>query len=229
MSIYGIQMDPQVQAVIYSDFTCNTTGSSGFEIVATNTGAAVSAGTALAGELGVVSLDLGTTASGLSAVVTDLLAVRLGQGITNFQAGLTIPVLSNGTDTFTTRVGLTNVADGTLGTNAVTFEYSHGSSAGVWRALCVAATGATSTIVSTIPVVAATKYNLRFSVNATGTTVDFWVNGTWIGQVATTLNIPKTTATLAVNASGLKSAGTSATSGARIDYIQMVQEFSTPR
>jgi len=119
-------------------------------------------------------------------------------------------VLSDGTNTFTTRVGISNNNFAGVGTAFVGFRYTHGTNSGNYQ--CVCRTGGVETVINTA--VAPTVYNnvtqaidhLRFEVNAGGTSVEFFINNVSMGAITT--NIP-TAVLLSYTGHGIiKSAGT---------------------
>jgi hypothetical protein len=74
-----------------------------------------------------------------------------------------------------------NIGDGPV------FAVSPGVSTTFWSCLCYAA-GAPTIVITTIPFVAATWYNLRIQINAAGTSVTYFINGTLVATIATNIS-----------------------------------------
>jgi hypothetical protein len=109
-----------------------------------------------------------------------------GLGPVTAEMRVLVPVLSTGTQTYIVRVGFLDSTAPTAPSNGVYFEYSSAASAN-WR--CVTMLGGTSVpIDSGVAVAANTYYRLGIVINASGTSAQFFINGTLIGTSA--VNIP---------------------------------------
>lgn len=196
------------------------------------TGATVSpVSSPAAPSVGVVSLDMGTTTTGRSALglVASVAntAFRFGQGRTRFLSRFAIPVLSNGTDTFTTRLGFVQYTT-TESSNAAYFRYTDGVNSGKWQA--VTRSGGVETAVDTgVTVVAGTFQRFEIDVNAAGTSVAFYIDGVQAPASPITTNIPTGSNVTGYGVYAQKSAGTTATSGGHVDAIEVEQLLTSAR
>jgi hypothetical protein len=159
---------------------------------------------------GVVTSSTGTTTSGYAQIFGNDAsnpnkAMTVTKGYTEFNAMVYFDNLSDGTDTYTYKMGLVNAYSSSTGqTEEVTIGYSSGINSGKWFLRTQA--GSTITDVdSGITVVADTWYHIRW-VCYDGDKVHFWINGTYGGE--STTNIP--TATIAPIHSIWKTAGSTA-------------------
>lgn len=217
----------------YTFTDCVHTGSStdSWSFQTSGTGAAI--GQIAIGSLnalGIYSLDLGTTTTGRCALYSSTnnaaINVQLGKGRARFQAKAAIHTLSNGTDTYSTRIGF---YDGLAAesTDGVFFRYTDSVNSGKWQA--VTRSNGTETATDTgVTAVADTWQRFEIDVNAAGTSVVFRIDG---ATVATnTTNIPTGTGRdFGYGAMSLKSAGTTATSGGYFDWLEVEYLFTTVR
>jgi hypothetical protein len=193
------------------------------------TAAGIGVITNVPGTVGVWSLDLGTTTTGRAAIaavasVTNV-GFRLGEGRARFLARAAIHVLSNGTETYTTRVGFidngaSESADGAF------FRYTHGSNGGMWEAVTRTNNAETSSNTGVTPV--ADLFQLfEVDVNAAGTSVDFKIDGVIVATITT--NIPTAVGReTGYGLMSLKSAGTTQTSGLYFDLVEVEYNFTSP-
>ena len=195
------------------------------------TGGAISAATPISNRPGILQLSTSTSATGRAAILSDGNAVStliVGGGKIIFESDVQIPTLSSSAQTFAFSTGFSG-SGVTTANNAIYFLYDSagattGSAAiGRWQVVC--SNGSTRTYTTTDSTVTAGRwYRLRFEVNAAGTSVAFYINGTLVKTE--TNNIP--TGNLTPVATILKSNGTTART-ALIDYIRIRQKFTTPR
>jgi hypothetical protein len=179
---------------------------------------------------GIWQLTTGTTTTGIATLgnANNYLNCFLpGGGYSEFNYLVQLPVLSNGTDTYTFWVGLSEnggVYASYPGNNACWFKYLSSSSLN-WSAETIAS--GTPTVASGGSSVAVTTgwNHLRITINAAGTSVSFYVNGTLIGTSAS--NIP-TSQSVGIQFALIKSAGTTSVVG-NIDYISFYQQLTTSR
>jgi hypothetical protein len=172
-------------------------------------GAALAASTATAGRVGVITASTGTTTSGYATLNTDPASIVLSNGAVRFRCDIQLSALSDGTDTYTARFGLGDVATGAEPTDGVYFRYTHSVNSGKW--VCVTRSNGTETATnSTGAAVAATTWlTLECEINAAGTSATFYANG--VLQATNTTNIPTGAGReTGVQMSILKSAGTTA-------------------
>lgn len=210
----------------FSGASNNTVGAGDFIMQASGTASVTTAlATTSATRVGIVDLQCGTTTTGSSIIALSGSSMRFGGGTWVWEADVQIPIVSDGTNSFTVCAGFsdTNAADAVDG---IYFRYTHSASSGNWE--CVTSNNSTRTTTnSTIAMTAAQWYNLRIEVNAAGSSVDFIINGTV--RATTTTNIP----TSAGRETGqrtliIKSLGTTSRS-AYVDYILVYAEFSSNR
>lgn len=176
-------------------------------------------------QAGIVQLSTGTTATGRAALAIAPTAHFFGGGVATLETYIYIPTLSVVAQEYIIRVGLGDLVTGADHVDGIYFEYDRLNSVN-WRLKCANNSTRTTTTSSTA-VAAGVWLKLKIVVNANGTNVDFFVNGTNIGSVTT--NIPITVArvcgpTLIIT----KSAGTTALT-MLVDYFTFEQVFTTPR
>jgi hypothetical protein len=176
---------------------------------------------------GIYSLDLGTTTTGRASLWAGTAsAVKLGLGQTRFAARYAVQVLSNGTDTYTARVGFID-SNSAESTDGCFFRYTNGVNAGKWQAVCRNNTTETATDTG-VTATAGTFQRFEVTVNAAGTSVAFAIDGSTVATITT--NIPTAAGretTYGIMA--VKSAGTTATSGGYIDYAEVEMFFTSTR
>lgn len=226
--INPIQIDNERLHVDFEDYIQLSSASSVGNMAATlGTGAALSIGTGSNVAIGVANLTSGTTTSS-AGVLSSAGAYYLGNGRFASKMSIGMSALSDGSNTYTIRAGLNSATDGTLGVNAVLFEYSSASAAAggmtaQWRCITSAATVTTTLAAGTAAI---TLTQLRFVVNSDATRVDFYVNNSFVGYSAA--NIPASTTALPFVISIVKSAGTTART-LLLDYHRNIYELATPR
>jgi len=179
---------------------------------------------------GINTLGMGTTTTGRASISGfssgQPNTLLLGLGRCRFQAKAAINVLSNGTETFTTRMGLIDSVSGEP-TDGCYFRYTHSVNTGKWEA--VTRSNGTETATDTgVTVVADAWKRFEVDVNAAGTSVAFKIDG---ATVATnTTNIPTGAGRYtSYGAAAIKSAGTTAMSGLYIDFMEIEHLFTTAR
>lgn len=159
---------------------------------------------------GVVTSSTGTTTSGYAQIFGNDAAdpnkvMTVTKGYTEFNANVYFDNLSDGTDTYTYKMGLVNSYSSSTGASAeVIIGYSSGINSGKWF-LRTQSASTTTDVDSGVTVAADTWYHIKW-VCYDGDRVDFWINGTYGGSSST--NIP--TATLGPIMSIWKTAGTTA-------------------
>jgi hypothetical protein len=168
-------------------------------------------------------LTLGTTTTGRAAILTATLTHALGAGAAQFVLKGAMESLSDATDTFVQRLGLMDSVSAEP-TNGCYFRYTHSVNSGKWECVTRAAGVETATD-SGITAVAGTERNWQIKVNAAGTSVEFYIDGT-LKQTHST-NIP--TARIGFAAAAIRSAGTAAKNALGMDLIYVRIDFTTPR
>ncbi len=180
----------------------------------------------ISGKPGVIRIGTGTTTSGncgySSTASSSTAGIFLGGGAVVLSILMRIPTLSDGTDTFTVRVGLksTNFTDA----NGLSFKYTHGTNSGNWQ--IIADDGTTTTANSNLA--ADTDWHLyTISVNAGATSASFYVDGVELNVSPLATDIPTAT-TIMPRASIVKSAGTTARN-IDLDYFSLYGTLTNPR
>ncbi len=226
---YGWFQDPRRMAWAYEDFANGGAGCVGTRT--SGTGAGVTFTNGAAGADGLVSLACGTSGTGVAAAgaitaSNSTCLINLGDGVTTTEYRIRTPAaLSDGTNTYTLRIGFIDVNNGEP-TDGVYFRYIHSNNSGKWE--CVCRSNSTETAAdSGVTMVVSTFYRMLIAVNAAGTSVAFTLDGVLVATVTT--NIP-TGATRATGwcASIVSSAGTLSRT-MDIDYMWWSKTYTTPR
>lgn len=200
----------------FQNSSAASSGPFGFEAALVGAGAAISPAQATnVGRYGRMILNTGTTATGSAGVIggggsTAVYqdAILLGSDLMELLWVVkTGSALSDGTETYQVSAGFTDGAGAaTLGIDAVAFRYTHSENAGNWVAY-TRSNSVESVINTAVAVATSTIYELLAKVNAAGTSVEFFINGTSVGTIST--NIPTTAnRQTAVGANLVKSLGT---------------------
>lgn len=177
---------------------------------------------------GVIQVSAGTT-------ITARAALHLGTG--NYLFGyasydcewrIELPILSDGTVTYTSWVGLIdNGGGGGDCTNGAYFRYDSTQSAN-WQ-MCTSNNG-TQTRTATSTAVTTDWTKLRLVVNNTGTSITYYINGVSVGTITT--NIPITTGRVfGLGAKVEKSVGSGGGTNRAIllDFARLAITWGTPR
>jgi hypothetical protein len=171
------------------------------------------------GAVGVLRINLGTTATGRAAIAS---ASPFGQYLLNTGRGYTASrvkfvALSDATNTYTFRTGRGDSVTGSH-TDSVNFRYTHAENGG--KFLCVAiANGVETTADSGVSVAVDTWYTLEIVTNANATEARYYINGVLVGTITT--NIPTGSGRgSALVTSVIRSAGTSSFDAVDVDYIR---------
>jgi hypothetical protein len=113
-----------------------------------------------------------------------------GAAHTFVEAVISIPTLSDGTETFTVELQITN-APNTAAVevnNSVNLRYSHSINSGEWEFFSQDNAGAESTPIDcNVAVATGTPYKLRLDIDKTKTEALVHINGAYIGRVTTNL------------------------------------------
>lgn len=174
---------------------------------ATNTGTAASSGYPASWQFSTgTSSSSGYTAYFTRVVVSFSL---FGDAHLSTSTLLSIPTLSDGTETFTVQTAIMNTPQGsTLAqNNQIGIRYTHGTNSGKWQGFSRDNAGSESTVDLGITVSAATLYSLRIEYDKARAEARFYINGAFAGRV--TGNMPNAVA-CGARVMMLKSAGTTA-------------------
>jgi hypothetical protein len=138
---------------------------------------------------GVWKMVTGTTTTGWAYVSgnNSAQALFLGGGLTIFEVIVKLSAVSDGTDTYSSVLGITNSQAG-VPTNGIYFSYTHSTNGGNWTFNCLKASSTTS--VDTGVAASTSAYQrLTWIMNSAGTSVQAYVNGVAAGAAIST-NIP---------------------------------------
>ncbi len=113
-------------------------------------------------------------------------------GVTSFGAWVMTPGnLSDAINPYTTRTGFFSITLPNTILEGIGFEYTHDQNGGRWQGI-TDATGESS-LDTGITFAVNTWYFLEFVINATGTSVEFFINTDTVGTLSTAANIPQGT------------------------------------
>jgi hypothetical protein len=180
--------NPFQEVYIWDDFLSGTNGGgAGWLDSVSGTGATISASNAVvdASHLGVYLISTGTTTTGRATFTLSTDSILVGGGVTRVDMVVHLANLSDATDEFTVTLGFGDNTGSGGNLDGVYFEYVRTTSVN-WRANC-RSNGSTTAITSSVPV-SVGWVKLSFEINATGTSVEFFIDGSSIG--ITTTNIP---------------------------------------
>lgn len=222
--------DPRLLSILFDDFISGTaSGNIGW--LTDNTGAGstplpVGSGSeAFNRAQGALRLATGTTAAGrASAFMLPVMGIGYTTIAQQWRAWL--PILSGGGQTYQCILGLgdTAIPAGIAQTNAVLFAYDDSVSPN-W--LCRTIAGGVTTQTITAVAVTSTGFNtFRIEINATGTSVGFYINGVLVATHA--LNIPGFVQFVGPIAKIAKSVGTT-TRELLVDYFWQRIDWSAVR
>jgi hypothetical protein len=188
----------------------------------------------LTNQIGVNAYATGTVATNFSQHLSSgVVSIYLGNGAWVFETSINITNLSTALERFRTFHGFSSlVAQGTE-TDGVFFTYEEGGlfngtvASAKWQCVTVANSVRTLTNTSTT-VTAATWNKLRIEVNAAGTSVTFYVNGTAIATHTTNIPLGSNSRYLNVKQGLYKSTGLT-NRAMYVDYLGYENIQTTPR
>jgi len=180
------------------------------------TGSAITQLVGDSGHPGVTSLATGTTTTGVAwyslGPNSSAQPIVLGGGAITLLFVFQAPTLSNGTDTFAIRCGLSGTQTGGNYDNGVYFEYNDSGAQPNIQLFTSAASVKTQTD-SGVALSGATWTTVRFVVNAGATSVAYFINEVSVGTITT--HIP--TVAISPQFEIIKSAGTTS----RLMYMDL--------
>jgi hypothetical protein len=178
-----------------------------------------------AGAPGTINFSTGSLTNGSASATSSANNILFGGGTYALEARAYLANLSDGTDTYTARIGFNDNA-ASDGPDAVMFRYSSSINAGKWQ--CVTRSNSVeSTADSGISVASSTWYKLGISMNAGASSVTFSINGSSVCTITT--NIPSGSGRgVSLNASIAKSAGTNFRT-LDLDFLSLQFVPTTPR
>ena len=214
-----MNLDPRTGLLCYTDCFA----AQDFTNFQTGTGASVNF--SFNGEtnrFGIAGCSTGTTATGRSAIGTGASnAMYLGNGLAIYRAAVKVVTLSDATNRFIVQSGWT---DSTIGTPTDAARFYYTDTAGTeWQ--CETRSAGTSTITAVgSALVAGQWYIHEIVVNAAGTSVEFYLDGTLVATHTT--NIPTGLARLVGIHTGInKTVGTTART-LEVDYILLQMDMN---
>lgn len=181
------------------------------------------------GAQGILSVDTGAGSTTPRGVNRGGESMLFGNGKIVMEWRVRIPTISTSGEKFAVRVGLHDGTSTTVPRDGAWFECDESVNSGQWQIKTAnnqtsPPTNCTTTNTAVAPV-ANTWQKLRIEVNAAGTSVEFFINGTSVGTITT--DIPTgtgrgTTAAMLI----VKSVGTTGRS-VDADYALIYQKFNT--
>ncbi len=193
-SIADGPVDPTFYTYLFDDFLSSTfAGNTGWTSVASGAGTGPVAGGL--GDLfnrcvGTVAQHTGSTSAGRSTLYHGTIGIGCDYGAFSIQYRVDIPVLSDGTDTYSCIWGFGDTTGAAIQqVNGIYFRYDSTTSSN-WILETANGSVRTSTISSTAVTAGTAAWTtLRIDVNAAGTLATYSVNGTSIGTVSTNLPV----------------------------------------
>lgn len=223
----------------FEDFMGNQAGSVGaaylgvVSLIAGNSTARSAGTTNRTNQQGIISHSTGTASTNFAGYAYGS-SLYIGSGTISIETYATVETLSTVTERFMTYFGYAGGSSNYLNIpSGIFFSYDEGGvqfSAGAatpnWKCY-TRATGGTVTVTTSSVVVNANQwYKLRIDINAAGTSVTFYINGTLVATHST--NIPAPTTAIAPVSIIHKTAGTTART-MLTDYFMYEETFTNPR
>ena len=177
------QWDPSTRAVAFAEMTSTSYGD--YNAFQAGTGAGTVASQTNDPRVGIALSDTGTTATGRAGIATATLFVwQIGTSALYYETALYLDDLSNSTNTFIIHAGLFDSLTA-AGTNAIRFQYTDAAGTGAqWE--CVTRNSSVETVTAVgSNVVIQQWYKLGISVDAAGTSVQFYLDGTLVATHTT--------------------------------------------
>lgn len=136
---------------------------------------------------GTMSSSTGTTTTGRSAgCYIEAGAIQLGTYAWRSAGCFKIPTLSDGTQTFSVMIGFNDSYTGVAYTDAVCFRYQDSVNSGKFE--CVTASNSSLTAAdSGVTAAADTWYSYEIRINAAGSSVGFYINGSLVHTATATI------------------------------------------
>lgn len=144
-------------------------------------------GTGTADHPGVISL--GVTATGGQMIQIGTKSVLFGGGEWVYEWVMMIPTLSDGTDTYSIRIGFGDAANTTLApTDGAWLSYTHSANSGAW--VMNTSSNSSPTTANSNNTVDTNWHRYKIVVNAAGTSVAFYIDGVEMTNSPITNTIP---------------------------------------
>jgi hypothetical protein len=174
--------------ILWDDFNSPTTAGETNWTVTTAGGGGVAItvqATASSNNVGVIRLNSGTAAAGRASLHKGNISYLIGAGFHYFETYVNIATLSTATDEYSLRIGWGDQTGAGDMVDGVYFEYDRLNSVN-WR--IKTSNNSTRTATSTGTAVATGWVKLAIEISGNGTRVDYFINGTNVGNITT--NIP---------------------------------------
>jgi hypothetical protein len=220
---------------LYTDFLTGgfsggpNTASEGVIFGASATGTGASSGklnSNISGRAGIMVLTTGTTTTGYATFDTwgSSNTYRYDDGQTVFETAVRLPVLSSATDEYKFAIGGGPQNNGAFSNDGAMFVYNRALYGNNWQAVSRSGGNQTTTN-SNVAVVANTWVRLALVVNATGTSIAYYIDGALVATIITNI------AAAGAGREGcqiIKTAGTTSVT-ANIDYYFLGKTFTNAR
>lgn len=227
--VLGLGIGSNSVAVFYGDFGAMLAP---FVNSASGTGA-TAAISSIAGNTtnpGTAICQTGSTSSGqayitLSASFNNFL---LGGGLWDFECVQYINVLSTGTERFVVIVGFNDSPSTSDATDGCYFRYVDNVNSGNWQAITRSNSVETGTVTDTgVAPVATINQKFRIVVNAAGTQVTYYIDNVQVAQHSA--NIPTGSGRQSTWCTGIRKTVGNTAMSIVTDYINIINELTTPR
>lgn len=183
---------------------------------------------------GILRASTGTTATGRTSAFTGATAIALGGGAIAYECDVNVTTLSTSTERFQLVIGLFDTNTAANQVDGCYFLYDEGgvstgsTAAAYWQTVTASNSSRTfNTSLTQTTVSAGSWVRLRIEVNAAGTSVAFYINGTLVATHTATIPAG-TSRVLGFGYLLIKSVGTTART-VDFDYVDVHQTFTTAR
>lgn len=176
---------------LYEDFlgaaTVATAGAVGNTNMTCSRSSATCTQAGTAANPGILEIDTTNGTSAYALLQDPDWDIQYGAGQITLEWVCKIPTLSDGTNSFTVRIGSFNALNATAPTSGAWFEYTHSVNSGAWT--IKTANGSTSTS-NTASTVDTNWHNYKIIVNAANTSISFYIDGVEVTNSPKTTNLP---------------------------------------
>lgn len=226
-------VDPSTQAILYEDFLGDTSansliGNTAQTTLVNGTAATVAMTATTTGRAGMVLFTDTTAGTGYSFIrgPASKGAWIPGSGIISWEWAVYAPSrVSDVTDNYTLYIGLANgAANGDRPTDGYYFSYNYATNSGKWTAE-TALSSVYTQLTSITTMAINTWYTLKATMNALGTSAEFFVNGVSIGSITGTLPVAALTPICGMNTT----AGTATSITMMTDWVKVIKTFTNSR
>lgn len=175
---------------------------------------------------GVIELRTSTSSSAAPSLNLGVNIFQAGGGAMSVEGVARLDALSDGTDTYTARLGFGDSTTGTAPTDGMWLEYTHSVNSGNWT-FNTASSTTTTTSNGSIAAVAGAWFRFKITCNADGTSASGFINDVLVNT--NTTNIPSGAGrSFGIQFSLTKSLG-STQRILYIDWAQIIQNLTTSR